>query len=518
MSEFARTDLPDRIQNSGLPLESAVIVGSSTMEMLGIRRAQDIDAVVTPDVYRQLRELHNIEEAVNPNDGFRHLVGENLDVSTSWNGKNVEQLRDGGFTHQGIAFAGLPDVYRNKETRGFEKDGPDLKLIRERLYGDRPLPKEVLGKDFDFVQGIVPEHLKGHSAVHVAANGLYIVRTIFGNEGETVRNYTGSVEQSAVPATYHAWEHSALGAQDGQQSMDRGDQAWQQGGGSGRRYSDNQRLSALAFTSHDAILGHGRRSANPEAHDERQSAELVVRQLEGAGVTDEQLLNGSYQTVIVTTFNEARKAQDIDSERGHLAEQENGAAMDMSAMRRIDGPLSTVRLAVEDLTRVGAGYDKPLSRLIDQINADLPDGAQPVRINTTEDGLRLIEENPNFPVIKQTPDGPQQMTLREALGVHIGGSGWFYSNYKFPESWQAGDPALQQQNARVMEGWSAGLKEGAIPPTQLPALAQQYMGENRSGHGAIPQAQDRTAPSEQPAADTDALLQAINNVRGTMDQ
>jgi NADH:ubiquinone oxidoreductase subunit len=531
MSEFAQTDLPDRILASALPLEKAVIVGSSTLEVLGIRRAQDIDAVVPTDVYQQLRTLHNLEEEISPESGFRHLVGDGLDISTGWNGKTAEQIREGGYTHRGIAFAGLPDVYDAKQQRGYDKDGPDLEAIRKKLYGDKPLPKEVLGKDLSFVQGIVPEHLRDHPAVHVAANGLYIVRTIFGHEGETVRNYNGSVETTEVPATYHAWEHSAFGARDGQDSMDNGDRAWQQQGRPGRCYGDNERLSGLAFTNHDAILGHGRRSANPETHDERQAAELVVRHLEGAGVSDEKLLDGSYQTVIVTTFNEQRKAQDIDPARGHLTEQQNGAAMDMSAMRRPDGPLSTIRLAVEDLTRVGAGYDKPLHRLVEQINASLPEGAQPVRISSTEDGLRLIQENPDFPVVRQTPNGPVQMTLREALATHVGGSGWFYDNYKFPENWQSGDPSQHIRNIETINGWSSGIKDGTILPTQLPALGKAYIEQVRahqSGgattahetgaahrkttHGTG--AQHRKTAEE--ATGTDPLMRAITDIRNTL--
>ncbi|HSX17177.1 MAG TPA: hypothetical protein VLH86_03695 [Patescibacteria group bacterium] len=462
MSNFPETDVQNRVLSLGLPPESLVVAGSAAIETIvgsDVRRAQDIDLTVTPDVYRHLRNQPGMEEVTNPNDGYASLKGNGFDISTDWYGRSVADLQQGGYVKDGVYMAGLPDIYALKQERGLDKDNRDLQIIRDRVYGSTPLPLAVVGNELTFVRGFMPEHLRERRELEVAANGLYVVRTVFGHEGGTVRTYSGTVEQRQVPATYHAWEHSALGARDGQRNIDALEAA-RRAQGLPPQFDDDARVAeAVGFTNHDVVLGHGRRAANPEGHDEKQSAELAVRHLEAVGVTNERVLEGTYATTIVTTFNEAKKAQDIDPSRGYVPNQEVGAGSDMSGFRREDARLNAVRLLVEDLSRVGAGYDAPLNRLVDQINADLPEGAEPVRIRTTEDGLRLIDENPDF-VVTKAGDPPITMTLREAAAMHLEGSGKFCGGYKFPESWVLGDPAVQAANARGMQEDAAAIRDG----------------------------------------------------------
>jgi hypothetical protein len=529
MSEIPHTNLYREIHNFDLPPESFIVAGSSAIEVVvgpNIRQGNDRDIVVRPDVYDYLRNVRRVHEEVDPNDGYKHLVGEGFDVTLSCDGKTVDELQRGGYQRNGIHFAGLPDVYEYKQGRGQPKDIRDLELIRQRLYGNKPLPADMLGGEMDFIQGITPERLHGHPALHVAANGLYIVRTVFGHEGEGVRTYSGTVEKGAVSATYHAWEHSAYGARDGQRSMDAGDEQWRREGRPGRRYSDNQRLSGLGFTNHDLILGHGRRAVNPEAHDEKQAAEVLVRHLEAAGVDDQELLDGSYETVIVTAWSEEKKSQDIDPARGHLPEQENGSGMDMSALRREDGPKNAARLVPEDLGRIGAGYvgpsgeRGPLDDLVRELNAKRPAGTPPIRIKTPEDGWRLIGQHPDYPVVKMTPDGPKKMTLLEAAGGHLVGSGGYYRKFRFPGGWLYGDPAVQEQSAGELERIGEGVKSGEIPASEVMELTQAYSDRVRaaqqsSGHSE--QAFRRTAARDEVGGHTgDPIIEAIHRTIDTM--
>lgn len=457
---FPRTDVYDRVHSLGLPEGSLLVIGSSAIETVvgpDIRRGQDLDFVADEGVYGYLRNQRGMEEVVSP-DGFRHLVQDDIDVSLSWGGKSVEQLREGSYTHNGVAMAGLPDVYEYKEHRGEPKDLADLQIIRDRLYGDKPLPLGMLKGETEFVESCLPEHLHGRPELQVAANGLYIVRTVFGDESNTVRSYNGPVEQGAVPATFHAWEHTAFGLRDGQRNIDVvNDRRVQQG--QEPLYDDDDRVAhAAGYGNHDVILGHGRRALNPTAHDEQQAADLSVRHLEAVGVTKTVVLEKTHATTKATTFNEDTKAQDIDPARGHVLNQELGAGSDASSFRRADGSVRAVKLVPEDLSRVGAGYDKPLQRLRDELNSQLPEGVPPTQIRSAEDGLVLADEHPDYPVIKNGV----QMTLREAVADHFESSERFMRNFTFPSSWGLGERATQMQHADFMGDLAVKVRSGEI--------------------------------------------------------
>lgn len=472
MSEFPVTDIYDRVLYLGVPPEEFVLAGSAAVEAAvgpAARRAADLDVAVGEATYRQLRERSDLQEHTLPN-GYRHLTGDGYDISVGWGGRSVEELQRRGYRHRGVHVVGLPDVYAHKQDRGLPKDVEDVELIRDRLYGDKPMPTAMLGGELAFVQSFMPERLHDRPELLVAANGLLIVRTVFGHAKEGVRTYTGTYETMPVPATYHEWEHSAYGARDGQRSMDL-EEAVRKRRGLPPKYSDDDRVAhAAGFTNHDARLGGGRRADNPDGHDERRSAELAVRHLAAVGASD-YVQQGAHATVMVTTFNEKKKAQDFDLPRGFIHLQEKGAGSDMASHRR-PSPLPSLALIPEDLSREGAGYDQPLARLVDQLNSNLPPGAEPVRIRSAVDGLRLIMEHPDFPVtVAGNP--PVRMTLLQACVRHIRSSRNFRAGYRFSGMWGIGTPEIQAEGARELGLLADRLEQGdmgALDP-YLAALA-----------------------------------------------
>ncbi len=482
MSELPQTDIYNKVLGLGLPVESLIVVGSSAVEAAlgpGVRRGSDVDIAVTEDGYRELRNNRSdLREIVEP-DGYRHLVGdEGLDISqgwkfSGWKGKTVEELQRGGYEQGGIYVAGLPDVYEHKQRRGMAKDIGDCALIRAKLYdGSSLLPPKMYQEDLDFVRRYLPEHLHGCPQEQAGAYGLYVVRTVFGHEDKGVRTYSGDVETAAVPANYHAWMHSAHGGRDGQLNMAQAN-AERRARGLAPLFSDQERKDALSYYIHDAILGHGRRAANPERHDEKQTAEFGVRVLQAAGETDEQRLGGFYAGVITTTYNEETNAQDIDPRRGHVAVQEVNSGSDMAGFRRSDGPRNAKRLAIEDLCRDGAGFDRPLVRLMDEINANLPEGAPRVMISAVEDGLRLIQEHPDFEVTK-AGNPPTKMTLLQAYAGSIRGSANFCANYKFPKRWFLGSEDRQRRNAEHLRQSAEDVASGQASPLDDYQSSEDY--------------------------------------------
>jgi len=478
--DFPESEVYTRVHQLGLPQGESVVIGSSALEVVAgpeVRRAVDTDLVVTDDAYRYLRDQPGMQEVIEP-DNYRHLVGNGYDIATSWQGRTVADLQEGGFENQGIIIAGLPELYAQKQERGLPKDERDLETIRKvLLYGDKPLPPAMLGKELEFVRGLLPERLHDRKAeIHVAANGLYIVNTAFGNRLTGVRTYTGDVETRAVPSTYHELDHTAFGMERGQANYDALEA---QGHPSTLEPDhDDNRLSSLdGYSYHDADLGHGRKARNPRSHDELRCANLVVRHQEAVGIANERFLESTHTGVIVTTYDEEKRSQDIEPSRGFIPVQHTNAASDLSAAREPSGPRKAAELAPEDLSRIGMLYDQPLTRLVQQLNDSRPKGAPPIRIRGADDAMRLADEHPDFPVTKAgaTPDDPpQHMTLREAIGDHIAGSGGFFEKLSFPEMYVVGDAALQAESAAFLKDVGRRLKEGKITASEALAVTRAY--------------------------------------------
>jgi len=460
MSNFPETDITNRVLSLGIPAESAVVVGDTALESaLGadVYRADTLEVALSEDAYRYIRVQPGVEETVLSNGDYC-LAGDDFTASLQWAGRTPRELRQGGYVQEGVAFAGLPDVYGHKQQRGTEQDQRDLAQLRGHLYGNRLLPAVMLAGERSFITDCVPEHLHERPELEVAANGLYIVRTVFGHEDGEIHTYSGSAEEGPVPASFHAWRHTALGTRDGQRNIDVLNQECVNAGRP-PLFSDDDRMATLVgYSCHDAILGHGRRRVNPEGHDERQSADLAVRHLEAAGVTKGNVLEGAHAGGMATTYNEITRRQDIDPSRGYVHIQENTAGSDFSGLRRKDGALNALRLAPEDLGRTGAGYDQPLARLVEALNAEQPAGTPPIRITSASDAFRLIDAHPDFPA---TVNG-EHMTLREATARHIAGNKAFFLKHQPFESWRIGEPGITIEHAECLAAIAQGVAAGEL--------------------------------------------------------
>lgn len=478
MSQFPETDRLQHALNANIPPEKFAVVGSSAIEAVvgpDALRAAQTDLAVDPETYRQLRERHDLTEVLGA-DGQRSLRGDGYDISANWSGRTVEELQKRGYEVGGVHVAGLPDVYEQRQERGREEDQRDLQVIRNRLYKGTVLPDAVLAGEMRFVQSFIPERLHGRPELKVVANGLMIVRTVFGHADEGVRVYGGSVEPGEVPATYHEWKHSGLGTREGWRHGDIANQKAAEAGLPPVYTDDEQLAGAAGYANHDARLGDGRRSINPTGHDELQSAELVARQLKEVGASD-QVAEGGYATSIATTFNEQKKAQDVDPSRGHVKEQQLGAGQDMSRLRT-PGVEPAMALVPEDLSREAHIYGGALQQLVRQLNAERPAGTPRIAIRSVGDAYRLIEENPDFPVIK-AGDPPKQMTLHEAAIDHLEGSAGFYGFYRHPGGWQRGSEVIQQQNAAKIRGLAEKIKAGELTWTEAYAASFDNTPEGR---------------------------------------
>ena len=123
------------LHDLGLPEGSYMVMGSGILDVLGIREADDIDLVVTREVYEELREA-GWAEAVASN-GSERLEQGMFQVYNRWldetKVKSLEELIvEADWVHE-IAFNSLSKLAFYKRRRGRDKDLTDLHLIQNYL-------------------------------------------------------------------------------------------------------------------------------------------------------------------------------------------------------------------------------------------------------------------------------------------------------------------------------------------------------------------------------------------------
>lgn len=134
----------DKARQLNLPLGEYVIVGGA-MEAHGIRKANDIDVVVTPALFNKLIErgwkvceCDKCEEMRQAGTKKRILKSEGVDILSeySWYDKyyaDTETLIRGAEIIDGIPFVQLDELMKWKKAANREKDKKDLILIEQFL-------------------------------------------------------------------------------------------------------------------------------------------------------------------------------------------------------------------------------------------------------------------------------------------------------------------------------------------------------------------------------------------------
>jgi hypothetical protein len=120
-----------------LPLGTYVVIGSSTLAIRGIRPAQDIDIIVTQDIYDRFKASGWKEQCFPGEERPCVLLYGLFDVGTSWSVRSYhptfEQLFNDADIIEGVPFASLKDVLQWKKTCGRDKDLEDVELIEAYL-------------------------------------------------------------------------------------------------------------------------------------------------------------------------------------------------------------------------------------------------------------------------------------------------------------------------------------------------------------------------------------------------
>ena len=125
----------EKIKKLQFPLGQYVVVGSGTMDALGIRKARDIDIAVTPKLHETLRNASGWTKEEDYGKVFLKKDGIDIITKLDW-GKyttTTEEVIASAILVEDIPFMNLSELKKFKMALGREKDFEDIKLIDQYL-------------------------------------------------------------------------------------------------------------------------------------------------------------------------------------------------------------------------------------------------------------------------------------------------------------------------------------------------------------------------------------------------
>ncbi len=113
-----------------------MVCGSAILELFGIRNAEDIDLLVSPELFAELESIRGwIRNPKYPTgiDSLDQKAGAKQSLDFMKENYNLEELLPNAYLHDGIHFMSLEMLMEAKIQLGREKDLQDIKLIAEYL-------------------------------------------------------------------------------------------------------------------------------------------------------------------------------------------------------------------------------------------------------------------------------------------------------------------------------------------------------------------------------------------------
>lgn len=132
-----KSNIFDRIKRLNLPDGQYAVFGSALLDVWGLRQAVDLDIIVTPQLYKQLKSEGWEEKQAN---GFTLLSKDDANISTvqsqptdgSYNPDRLKLIRDAIFI-EGLPFVRIEEVIACKVDYDRPKDRQDVAMINEYL-------------------------------------------------------------------------------------------------------------------------------------------------------------------------------------------------------------------------------------------------------------------------------------------------------------------------------------------------------------------------------------------------
>lgn len=134
---MSRMNVFKEIRELNLPFGQYVVVGGAIMAAHGIKDTQDVDLVVTEDLFEKLKQ-RGWKEHKRPNGepGLEYKVFEAyLDVNCGNHNPKTEDLIAGAEIINGVPFISLEELIKFKKEYARPKDLEHIKTIEQHLEG-----------------------------------------------------------------------------------------------------------------------------------------------------------------------------------------------------------------------------------------------------------------------------------------------------------------------------------------------------------------------------------------------
>ena len=126
-------DIFSRAKKFNLPLGQYALFGSSLLDVWGIRNANDLDIVVLPELYNQLKQKGWKEKRAN---GFTMLIKDDANVTTvqgkptdgDYNPDRIKLIKDAILINE-VPFVKIEEVLSCKKAYARPKDREDIRNI-----------------------------------------------------------------------------------------------------------------------------------------------------------------------------------------------------------------------------------------------------------------------------------------------------------------------------------------------------------------------------------------------------
>lgn len=133
--------MKNKLEKLGLNSDNSVVIGSGILQVLGIRKSNDIDLVVGGDSYARLKRSKKFQIASSYNREV--LKYDEFEIGTAWNvlGKQYkfdDFVKENSLVIGGARYTTLDFLYNvkkdwSKQNDARQKDIEDVKLIEEYL-------------------------------------------------------------------------------------------------------------------------------------------------------------------------------------------------------------------------------------------------------------------------------------------------------------------------------------------------------------------------------------------------
>ncbi|MEX2515038.1 MAG: hypothetical protein WD335_02845 [Candidatus Paceibacterota bacterium] len=131
------------IKDLHFPPDQYLVIAGTVMAVHGIRKADDVDLVISSDLFEHLKEEGDWEHCTRHEDNSEFLARDKIDIASKLDlydyPTTLTEAKIRQDIIEGIPFMGLNDLIEFKQVYGRKKDLGDIKLIKDYLQANKLL-------------------------------------------------------------------------------------------------------------------------------------------------------------------------------------------------------------------------------------------------------------------------------------------------------------------------------------------------------------------------------------------